>query len=89
MKFSSMDFLFLSRTSAGLRVLLSIDSIFFTQFKRKDIINANPVMLDVYIMHWVAVYLDKVGIVKRLLLNLLKELIYKFTRCFYLQVIIL
>ena len=36
---------------------------------------ANPaklVKLDTYIMHWVAVYLDKVGIVKRLLLNLLR-----------------
>ena len=34
---------------------------------------ANPakwVKLDTYIMHWVAVYLDKVGIVNRLLLKL-------------------
>ena len=40
---------------------------------RQKAINANPaklVELDTYIMHWVAVYLDKVGIVNRLLLNL-------------------
>ena len=34
---------------------------------------AKLLKLDTYIMHWVAVYLDKVGITNRLLLNLLKR----------------
>ena len=34
---------------------------------------AKLLKLDTYIMHWVAVYLDKVGIVNRLLLNLFKR----------------
>ena len=45
-------------------------------FIRVECMYANPVKLvklDTFIMHWVAVYLDKVRIVNRLLLNLFKR----------------